>query len=721
MTNRVHHIAAALLWTLLILGACQSKEAPVEKPAEIAPTPAPKAISSYIETGDLQSIAERGEIRILMPKDDSIEFLPRGGMPLDRERQQTSAFAEQLGLKPVFIPLEGHAQLIPYLLAGKGDVVAARMTVTEQRKESVAFTVPLRMVKEVVVVRPENNSITKLEDLAGKTVAVRRSSSYWETLTKLQEEIPNITLKPLSESMDTEQILYRLAVGQFDVTVSDDNIVKEVMTYRSNLKIACELPGERAVAWAVRPDAEELLESLNSYIMKKQLSNPVSAIHFGDFSKIKERKVLRVLTRNSASTYFLWRGEILGFEHELAMAFAKEHDLRVEMVVPPNREDLIPWLLEGKGDLVAASLTATEERKKITSLTFSRPYHIVSELVVARSNEKSLHDVQDLAGRTVVVRKSSSYWDTLQHLIASGIEINVEAAPENMETEEIIARVARGEYDLTVADSHIVEIEMTWREDIKSVFALGEPVSHGWVMRTANTELIEAVNQFFDRQYKSRFYNRIYKKYFKNPRRIKQRNERRPAVTGQLSPFDEIVKRNAEKYDMDWRLIVSMIYQESNFNPNARSWAGAVGLMQLLPRTAEEMGFHHLTHPESNIRAGLMYLVRMWNRFDSEISVRDRMWFSLASYNAGYGHVFDARRLAKQLGYNPNRWFNHVEKAMLLLSRPRYARRARYGYCRGQEPVQYVQEIRDRYYAYLSLETYEPQTAASENEATSAP
>ena len=163
------------------------------------------------------------------------------------------------------------------------------------------------------------------------------------------------------------------------------------------------------------------------------------------------------------------------------------------------------------------------------------------------------------------------------------------------------------------------------------------------------------------------------------------------------------MKKYAREYGFDWRLLVAQMYQESRFNPKAKSWVGARGLMQVMPRTAKELGFKNLQDPDTGIHAGVKYLKWVRERFEPELDVRDRMWFTLAAYNAGQGHVKDARRLARRKGWNPNRWFDNVEKAMLLLSKRKYARRARHGYVRGREPVNYVRDIRNRFIAYQRL------------------
>jgi len=391
----------------------------------------------------------------------------------------------------------------------------------------------------------------------------------------------------------------------------------------------------------------------------------------------------------------------MGFEYDLVREFAKRHDLYVKLVVPPSRDDLIPWLLEGRGDLIAAAMTITGERKE-RGVAFSRPYNFVTETVVCRRDDgKCPAEPAGLAGRTVMVRKSSAYWNTLEQLKEDGVDLTLQPAPEELETEEIIARVADGAFDLTVADSHIADIELTYRDDIQTGCALGEKVPHGWAMRPTNPLLKKAVDKFFDKEYRGVFYNVTRKKYFRSPRSIKKRTAERSERTGQISPFDELFREFAQRFGFDWRLIAAQAHAESRFDPEARSWAGARGLMQIMPRTAEEMGFEDVTRPAAGVHAGVKYLSWVRDRFDQQLPVNVRNWFALAAYNAGYGHVLDARRLAKRKGWDPDRWFANVERAMLLLSRPQYARTARYGYCRGSEPFQYVRRIRDRYKAYL--------------------
>jgi membrane-bound lytic murein transglycosylase F len=306
-----------------------------------------------------------------------------------------------------------------------------------------------------------------------------------------------------------------------------------------------------------------------------------------------------------------------------------------------------------------------------------------------------------------VVRRTSSYWDSIRRLQEQGLKVELREAPEDMETPEIIDLVGQGDFDLTVSDSHILDLELTARDDIKGVFPVTDPVSAGWVVRAGDTQLLGAIDQYFRKEYRGTVYNLTFQKYFENKRNILEHREERIDLnpSGSLSPYDDVVRKYAEQYGFDWRMVVAQMYQESRFDPEAKSWAGAMGLMQVLPRTAAEFGFKkgELAQPDTGIHAGVKYLDWIRDRFDAELPVTDRMWFTLASYNAGYGHVRDARRLAAQKGWDRDRWFGNVERAMLLLSNPKYYRKAAHGFVRGTEPVAYVQQISDRYRAYVRV------------------
>ncbi len=698
---RLIQIASTLI-TALLLAACSDQDGGASTPnnghAENAP---------YVETGDLAQIKQHGRLRIITTRQPEKNTpVSTQDHPQAREQALAQRFARSLGLEPEFIFVEEYSELIPLLLAGKGDLIANNLTVTDSRKQQVAFGTPIRYVHEQLVSRADD-SVSEAHDLADRRVAVHASDSYAETLKRLQKRRfqPEFAIEHVAENISTETILHGVAGGRYDLTVADSNLVDALLQNRDDLKVAFDLGAVRPIAWAVRPDAAELLSALNDFLNRHHLTEKQVENYTDDLDAIQKRGVLRVLTRNNAASYFLWRGELLGFEYELMKQFAERHKLKLEMVVPPSHQDLIPWLLEGRGDVIAAAMTISDERSR-QGIRFTRPYHEISELLISRSDETGLNEPADLQGRSIVIRESSSYTESLNRLQQDGISFTVQAAPEEMETETIIDHVASGEYDLTVADSHIADIEMTWRDDISSAFPIGEPRYHGWVTRPDNPKLLAALNSFIKKEYRGLFYNITYKKYFKNPKKIRQHVSQRTDGNeqGALSPYDELTRRFAEQYGFDWRMITAQMYQESRFNPDAKSWMGALGLMQVLPRTARALGFKGDLHDAKNgLHAGVRYLSWLMQRFEPELDVGERTWFALAAYNAGIGHVRDARALARSKGWDPDRWFDNVEKAMLLLSRKKYARKAKHGYAHGKETVGYVSRIKDRYRAYLDL------------------
>ncbi len=658
---------------------------------------------SYIETGDLAAIKKHGQLRILItPLNET--WLPRKGSSFSREQEMAIKLADQLNLEPVFVHVEKFSDLIPQLNMGRGDLIAANLTITASRRDNLQFTVPLAHSIEHIVSRIDDNDITSLKSLNGRSIAFHEKSSYQETIEKLQLKQPKIKSNILPDNLHVDQIIDLLVSKKIDLTIVDSNILNILKQYRDDFKIGIALTQDRALAWGIRKNNPELLQATNQFLTHEQLTKRNESLFTDDFEAIKKRKTLRVITRNNAASYFLWRGELLGFEYELVKTFAKQHKLRLEIISAPSHEAQIPMLLEGRGDIIASFLTVTKQREE-RGIVFSRYHHKASEVIVSRSDDNSIESVNDLSGRSIHVRKSSAYWETLEKLQATGIRFNLVAAPENMETEEIIAQVASGKFDLTLSDNHLLDIELTWRDDIHAAIVIGNVRENAWAMRSNNPQLLSAVNQFIKKQYRSLFYNVTYNKYFKNAHQIKKYRAQRIDLNadGTLSPYDTLIKKYADIYDFDWRLLIAQMYQESRFDPQAKSWAGAQGLMQVMPRTAKEMGIGNLKEPESGIKAGVQYLNWVRDRFETELSVKNRMWFTLAAYNAGQGHVKDARRLARQQGLNPNIWFDHVEKAMLLLSKRKYSSKARHGYVRGIEPVNYVREIRTRYQAYVRV------------------
>jgi membrane-bound lytic murein transglycosylase F len=658
--------------------------------------PGPGDDATYVELGDLSALRERGELRIVLPPTQA-RLLPRVGDTLDRDIRLARELAAELGLVAKMEAVEDRSELLSRVLEGRADVAIARLTASDERRRRFGFSVPLDHVRELLVVRVDDESIRGFEDLDGRKVAVRASSAFHETLRALQEEVPGLRIQLVDERWDTEEILQRVAWGELEAAVADEDLLTQVLRYEPELKAALTLTGERPIAWALRPDAVELKAAIDGFLQRQALTRHHEERMTGDLDAIRERRVLRVLTRNNAATYFLHRGRQVGFEFELARRFAGSIGCRLQVVVPPQADQLIPWLLEGRGDVVAAALSVTPERS--AWVAFSRPYNHVSELLVTRAGEVLL-DPSALAGRAVTVRASSAYHDTLLAL-RQRVDFELLPAPEDMETEELIAAVGRGEIDLTVADSNILDIELTYRDDVEAAFALGETKAIAWAVRPDNVDLLAEIDGFIDREYRGEFYNVIHGRYFENTKKIARLVSDRAARGGRISPYDDLFRKYGREIEVDWRLLAAQAYTESQFDPDAQSWAGALGLMQVLPRTAREMGVTGNLHdPEVGVRAGALYLRHLIDRFEPTLPFEVRLRFALAAYNAGRGHIVDGRRLAREQGLDPDLWFGNVERVLPLLGRRAYAAKARYGYCRCRQPVEYVRQIDQRYAAY---------------------
>ena len=525
-----------------------------------------------------------------------------------------------------------------------------------------------------------------------------QGTSYVEGLKR---NFPHWKIEFTNGALNSEAIADILIADKIQYSLLDGQSANTLMSYHENIDILMKMPETRQLSWAVHQNNLSLLDKLNEFIAVHHIANTSRLTRTDDLDLLKQNKQsLRVITRNSPETYFLWRGELMGFEYELMREFTKRKGLRLEIIVADTFQQMKELLEQGKGDVIAAGLSRTEERR--LQLRFSSRYNRVSELLVANKDNLPIKKLSDLKDRAISVRRSSAFWQTAQEL-ANTYGVKIIAADENLPTELLIAQVASKKIDLTIADSNIVSIEKRFRDNIETPLTLKEGVPYAYAVRKNNPKLLTALNAFIKKEYRGTFYNVVKAKYFASQKRLTSYRSDRITADSMLSPYDQLVKQNARNYQFDWRLITSQMFQESRFNPDAKSSAGAQGLMQVLPRTAKELGFDDLTKPEQSVAAGVQYLDWTRARFSKDIPLEERLFFALAAYNAGFGHVRDAQRLAKQMNLREDKWFNHVEKAMLLLQQPAYYKKTRFGYCRGSEPVNYVREIQQRYLSYVDI------------------
>ena len=644
---------------------------------------------------DLNEIVARGRIRILLHQNHGICSISLA------ERRLMEQFAREKGLTPVWIYVDEDWQLLPSLLAGMGDIIAAGGdSLAAGMSGQVKFSLPWASSHQQVVVRTDTGQISRLEDLAVRQVAIKRTSPAWALMEEIATQYPGIDLVEIPSSLTNEMILQRVNSGQYDVTVLESIFLETYLPGHPELSVALDLPGERSMAWGVSAAATELHASLNQFLNKNHLTLDAGNVYLDDLPKIQQRHVLRVITYQNTTGYYQREGRLYGFEYDLVKKFAKAHNLRVSVVLASSHKEMQDLLLQGKGDIIAASLPATMSRD-MDQIYYTKPYHYAAPVIVGRDTDDRLLDTRDLEGRRIILPAESPYRTYLESVRNRGINFELAEAEKGINTETALLMVAMGIYDLTVVGSHQIKSGFVRQIGLKPHFILSEPEAHAWAVRSGDHRLLAAMNAYIDHEYRSEFYNIIYSKYITEPV-IPDGNAGLITRLDRLSPFDEIARTYAERYDFDWRLIVALMFQESHFNPKAASDSGAEGLMQVLPETSEQLGITNQNNPENSIHAGVRYLDLLRSKFENELLLEDRTWFSLASYNAGYNRVNRARRIAEKMGLDKDRWFDNVEKTMLASS-SRNAGNADIPLCRCGQTVAFVREIRTRYNNYVRL------------------
>ncbi|WP_298533833.1 transporter substrate-binding domain-containing protein [uncultured Algibacter sp.] len=447
---------------------------------------------------------------------------------------------------------------------------------------------------------------------------------------------------------------------------------------------------------------------------KESISEPINF----DLDAIKKRGVLKAIVVGGPTSFFIYRGETMGFEYELLKRFTENLGVKLEIIVAKDFDVLADWLNTGKGDIVAHGFTPTISRKK--RFDFTNYLYLTKQVLVQKKpknwrklklheiNKQLKKDAIELINDTVSVRRYSSYKMRLENLMDEiGGEIYIDEVDSNITTDELIGMVSKGEIKYTIADNTLAKMHTYHFKnlDISTPVSLSQKAS--WVLRQNTSNLKNELNIWIDGMKKTTDFHVIYNRYFKNRRSITKHIDSDYFLneTGKLSPYDELIKKYARNLPWDWVLLASQIFQESRFDPNASSWANAHGLMQIMPSTAKDLGVLNTSNPEESIKAGTRYLKQLWNEWDMITDDNERIKFTLASYNAGLSHVKDAVTLTKLENGNPNIWTEHVEQAMLKLTYRKYYTKPeiKYGYVHGIEPVSYVKDIFERYGLYTQI------------------
>ena len=427
----------------------------------------------------------------------------------------------------------------------------------------------------------------------------------------------------------------------------------------------------------------------------------------GDFPGMLDRRVIRVLVTYSKTFFFITKGTQRGVTHDLFIEFErnlntqlakddklKQRHLKVRILfVPVARDELFTALNEGKGDIAAANLTITSSREK--TVDFTQPlYPNVKELLVSGPSSPKVDNLEQLSGKTVFVRPSSSYYESLKELNerfakASLPLVTLEAAPESLEDEDLIEMLNAGLIPLIVVDRHKA---LFWKKvfpkiEVHENVVLRDNAQIAWAVRKNSPELMNVLNGFVkDHGKGSKLGNILLVRYLKNADYVKN-----AAATKERQKFltmVELFRKYGDKYQVDWLLMAAQGYQESRLNQTVRSPVGAIGVMQVMPKTGKELGVGDIRKVEPNIHAGIKYMRWMIDRYygNQPMTQLDKVLFSFASYNAGPARIARLREETAKRGFNPNIWFGNVEN----LAAEKI----------GAETVTYVSNIYKYYVAY---------------------
>lgn len=450
--------------------------------------------------------------------------------------------------------------------------------------------------------------------------------------------------------------------------------------------------------------------SCNDVKHDKKRKKTVKTSSQNDLAQIKKSGELKVVVDYNSTNYFVYRGKPMGFKYELLKELANELGVELKLSVSNNLQETFDGLINGSYDLIAKNLTVTKERSE--EIDFTIPINQTRQVLVQRNRENSsdstfIKTTLELAGKKIHVQKNTSYYHRLQNLSEEiGSQINI-VEDTIFGVEQLITKVAEGEFDYTVCDENVAKLNKTYYSNLDVSLKVSFNQNIAWAVRKGSVEWKEYLDKWITRFKRTNKYKYLYHKYFNSTRIAGRLDSDFHSITGgQISVYDDVVKKLATEYNWDWRLISSIMYQESRFNPDAGSWAGAYGLMQIMPTTAEGLGIDDLGDPEQNIKGGILLLNWLDQQFIESIpDSTERIKFVLASYNIGLGHVMDAQRLAEK--YNKDRyvWDDNVDFYLRNKSSEKYYKDpvAKFGYCRGEQAYNYVSKVMTNYDHYLNV------------------
>ena len=412
--------------------------------------------------------------------------------------------------------------------------------------------------------------------------------------------------------------------------------------------------------------------------------------------RIKQSGTLHVLTRLDPTTYYQGVDGYAGLEFDLINLFAKQLGVKVKVDIPSNFEKILKKIGKGKADIAAAGLTITPERQK--TMRFAPAYHEITEQLIYRSGTRRPSDIDSLEQGILEVTQGTSHVETLKRLQQEHKTLTWETNP-SLDTAGLLYLVNEGLIDYTIADSNQAILLRQFYPKLNIAFDVSDTRQLAWALpKDGDDSLYNEVVAFFQRIKADNTLNQLIEKHYGHVSRLSYVDncQFRQHQKTRLPKYKRHFDQAATTYNLDWRLLAAIGYQESHWLANAVSPYGVQGLMMLTNDTADLLNIKDRTDPIQSIEGGARYFQRRHELIANDIPEPDRTWFALASYNVGIGHLEDARQLTKQQGGNPNKWLD-VKQRLPLLTQEKWHQQTKYGYARGEEPVRYVENIRSYY------------------------
>jgi membrane-bound lytic murein transglycosylase F len=645
--------------------------------------------ASERRTGDVEEIRESGEMRVAVRP--GFRTAPSNGDGGFDEVVLLGQLASRLGVNVRWIEAERHDQVLPLVRNGLADIGVIRFSPAALLDEGIRGTVAVDWVEDLLV-SSRDSGLDSFEKVRGTTVHLHRSAMTASLRSFLSEE--GLTVEEVPEEVPIEEILRRVRTGRYDLTIVDSGLAETEQASRRMVTIG-PVADRRALVWAVREESSQLRLAIDRFFFAERVLSGASGLPAcRDLKQIRQAGALRLVTRNSATTCTVERGGLEGFEYDLAVSFARSLRVRLELSIAPPDVDPLEWLELGYGDL--AALHEPLAPGDAGAFLVSVPYRRVDLVSVVSARTEPPAAVEDLAGVRVAASRPVADLCRLLPLAEP-----VLAAPPGRGGDAFNAmlEVARGNVPVAVVDEDAAEFGLADRADLQRGPVIVPRAELVWIVNVSAPNLHRAANRWLREARSSGLVRQLVLSQFGSwqPHR---KQTLLPIPEGALSPYDELLQWVGRRYGIDWRLLASLMYEESRFDPDAVGPGGSAGLFQFMPFTWEELGVEDPHDPFEAAESGGRYLRQLMDQFEG-LQLPDQVAMAIASYNVGPRHVFDARRLAQEMGFDSDRWRGAVETAMVLLDDPEVARQYPAGVCRCRRAANYVRRILRRYAAYV--------------------